>query len=64
MDIDAKDGVYINKFKGTGNLFVVENGKFNDEEAVDVFSYSMEWKFESDKLIITHMSEVEYLGEL
>lgn len=64
MDIDAKDGVYVNMFKDSGNLFIVENGKFNDDGNVDVFSYSMEWKFKNSRLIITYMREVEYIGEL
>jgi hypothetical protein len=64
MDIDAKDGVYVNKFKDTGNLFIVKNGKFIDGEAVDVFSYSMEWILENRKLVIVYMRDVEYMGEL
>lgn len=63
MKSNMKDGVYINKFNDTSNLIIIENGEFEDGDAVDIFDYSIEMTMQKMDIIMS-FRDLEYLGEL
>lgn len=61
-----KDGVYINLKNDKANLFVVENGKIEDGDAISVFDYDFgDIQLVSEPLMLKMtLNNIQYLGEL